>query len=153
MKLLRQASFICFLVLAFFILSCASTNKQKTESPASSERGERALYSDFDDILVPSDLKLDKKKSFVYGTTRSRVGVLIYEGRVDPASLSDFFQNNMQKDGWRLLGSFKYREYLLHFVKDDRACVITIEEKSFTTLTSIRLGPIESLPAKGKGVQ
>ena len=150
MKLLREAGFVCFLVLSFFILSCASTSKQKTEVPASSEQGERALYTDFDDILVPSSMKLDKKNSFVYGTSRSRVGILIYEGRVDPASLADFFQNNMQKDGWRMISSFKYREYLLTFIKEDRACVISIVEKSFTTMTSIRVGPIEPVASKGK---
>jgi hypothetical protein len=150
MKLLRQAGFVSFLVLSFFVLSCASTSKPQTESPASSDQGERALYTDFDDILVPSGMKLDKKESFVYGTSRSRVGILIYDGRVDPASLADFFQNNMQKDGWRMISSFKYREYLLTFVKEDRACVISIVEKLFSTMASIRVGPIEPVAAKGK---
>ncbi len=49
----------------------------------------------------------------------------------------------MQKDGWKLINSFKYREYLLNFVKEDRACVITVEEETFTTTVHIRVGPIE----------
>jgi hypothetical protein len=101
--------------------------------------------------LIPSDLSLDKKKSFVYSTSRSKVGILILEGRVEPSSLAGFFQSNMQKDGWRLLSSFKYREYLLNFVKEDRACVIIIEEKTFVTVVSIRVGPIEPLSLQEKG--
>ncbi len=95
-------------------------------------------------------MKLNKKESFVYATSRSRVGILIYEGSVDPGSLADFFQNNMQKDGWRLISSFKYREYLLNFVKEDRACVISIEDRTFSTAANIRVGPIEPVTTKGK---
>jgi hypothetical protein len=124
---------------------------QKEESIGPSEKPPNASYLDFDDILIPSDLSLDKKKSFVYSTSRSKVGILILEGRVEPSSLAGFFQCNMQKDGWRLLSSFKYREYLLNFVKEDRACVIIIEEKTFVTVVSIRVGPIEPLSLQEKG--
>lgn len=124
---------------------------QKEETAEPQEKTTKASYLDFDDILIPSDLSLDKKKSFVYSTGQMKVGILFLEGRIEPASLAGFFQSNMQKDGWRLLGSFRYREYLLNFVKEDRACVIVIEEKTFTTVASIRVGPIEPLSAQGKG--
>jgi len=142
------------LPIALFVLSLmlpASLMAQKEETPAPVEKKARAIYYDFEDILIPSELSLDKKNSFVYGTDRSKVGLLILEGRVEPSSLASFFQSNMQKDGWRLLSSFKYREYLLNFLKEDRACVITITEKAFTTIIEIRVGPIEqgSLPIKG----
>ncbi|MBI5968738.1 MAG: hypothetical protein HY882_12900 [Deltaproteobacteria bacterium] len=144
-KSLPIALFLLILILP------ASLMAQKEEAPSPVEKKPRATYYDFEDILVPSELSLDKKNSFVYGTDRSKVGLLILEGRVEPSSLASFFQSNMQKDGWRLLSSFKYREYLLNFLKEDRACVITITEKAFTTTVEIRVGPIEqgSLPIKG----
>jgi hypothetical protein len=150
MKIIRNPRVAIILFLAILMLP-GSLMAQKEEASSVPDKKARASYYDFDDILIPSELSLDKKNSFVYGTSRFRVGILVFEGRVEPSSLAAFFQNNMQKDGWSLLSSFKYRQYLLTFLKEDRACVITINEKSFTTTADVRVGPIElgSLPIKG----
>ena len=116
---------------------------QKEEPPTSQDKKPQASYYDFDDILVPSGLTLDKKNSVVYGAGRQKVGVLIFKGRVDPLSLADFFQNNMQKDGWKLFGVFRHREYLFGFLKEDRVCVITISKRCFSTKVTVNVGPIE----------
>jgi hypothetical protein len=126
---------------------------QKEEPSSAQDKKQRASYYDFEDVLIPSELTIDKKNSFVYGTSRSKVGVIIFEGRVEPTSLANFFQNNMRQDGWRLISSFKYREYLLNFLKEDRACVITITEKSFSTTVEVRVGPIEQDSLANKGTQ
>lgn len=144
-----QTTVIALFLLTFFLP--AGLMAQKEETPPVLEKKPRATYYDFEDILIPSELTLDKKNSFVYGTSQSKVGILIFEGRVDPSSLAGFFQNNMQKDGWKILSSFKYREYLINFIKEDRSCVITIVEKAFTTTVEVRIGPIEQLPIPIKG--
>jgi len=150
MKITRNLG-MAIVFFLFTLLLPGGLMAQKEEPPPPPDKKSTASYYDFDDILIPSELSLDKKNSFVYATSRSKVGILIFEGRVEPSSLASFFQNNMQKDGWTLLSSFKYRQYLLTFLKEDRACVVTITEKSFTTTVEVRVGPIElgSFPTKG----
>jgi len=116
---------------------------RKGETPPASGKETRASYYDFDDILIPSELSLDKKNSLIFTGGRSKVGILFFSGRVDPSSLAAFFQDNMQKDGWSLLSSFKYRQYLLVFLKKERTCGITITEKIFSTTAEVRVGLIE----------
>jgi hypothetical protein len=128
------------------------TARKGETSPVSSKET-RASYYDFDDILIPSDLSLDKKNSLVFTAGRSKVGILVFEGRVEPSSLATFFQSNMQKEGWSLLSSFKYRQYLLIFLKEERTCVITITDKTFCTRAEVRVGLIEQGTPAIKGSQ
>ena len=150
MKIINSLSMAIILFLFTWILP-GGLIAQKEEPSSAQDKKQRASYYDFEDVLIPSELTIDKKNSFVYGTSRSQVGILIFEGRVEPVSLANFFLNNMSNDGWKLISSFKYREYLLNFLKEDRACVITITEKSFSTTVEVRVGPIEqdSLATKG----
>jgi hypothetical protein len=96
-------------------------------------------------------MKLDKKDSFVYTAANFKVGILSFTGRVEPDSLTSFFQNNMPKDGWRQISTLKYRETMLVFLKDERACVITIKEKFFNTSLKVRVGPIDQAASPVKG--
>jgi hypothetical protein len=152
MKIIRilGVAVILFL-LALMLPGCMTAQKGGTSSV--SDKGTRASYYDFDDILIPSELSLDKKNSFVFTAGRSKVGILLFSGRVEPSSLAAFFQTNMQKDGWRLLNSFKYRQYLLIFLKEERTCGITITEKTFSTKAEVRVGLIEQGSPEIKGTQ
>ncbi|MBI4791267.1 MAG: hypothetical protein HY789_00635 [Deltaproteobacteria bacterium] len=66
-------------------------------------------------------------------------GVLNFEGRIDVISLSDFFEGSMPKNGWRLSGVVKAKNYLLIFTKPDKTCMITISENklNFNTIVNI----------------
>jgi hypothetical protein len=152
MKIIRipGVAVILFLV-ALMLPGCVTARKGEPASVPTKET--RASYYDFDDILIPSELSLDKKNSLIYTTGRLKAGILVLGGRVEPASLASFFQNNMQKDGWSLLSSFKYRQYLLVFLKEDRVCVIMITEKTFSTAAEVRVGPIEQGVVSIKGPQ
>ena len=152
MKITRSQGMAIVLFLLTLLLP-GSLMAQKEEPSSAQDKKQRASYYDFEDVLIPSELTIDKKNSFVYGTSRTKVGILIFEGRVEPTSLANFFQNNMRSDGWKLINSFKYREYLLNFLKEDRACVITITEKSFSTTVEVRVGPIEQDSLAIKGTQ
>ena len=67
---------ILLVVVGFILLmlvaagGCASFNKDKTATAPSarSSSGVPALYYDFGDVLVPKELKVDKKSSFIYQT-------------------------------------------------------------------------------------
>ncbi len=107
-------------------------------------------YYDFPDIAIPPDMKLVQKKSFVYGTTQTKGGLLVFSGRVEPSSLATFFQVNMQKDGWKLINIFKYPNYLLVFTKGDRSAAISISEGMYNTVAEVRVGINDHEPAKGR---
>ena len=152
MKIIRNPGVTVILLLITLMLpGCMMA--QKGESSSVSAKGARASYYDFDDILIPSELSLDKKNSLLFTAGRSKVGILLFSGRVEPSSLGAFFQSNMQKDGWSLLSSFKYRQHLLIFLKEERTCVITITEKTFSTTAEVRVGLTEQGSPVIKGTQ
>lgn len=138
-----------------FLLSagCAylKQNKEKTSSPATSEKnsGASPLYYDFGDVLVPSELKVNKDASFVYRTPGFSAGVLILKGRVEMASLIAFFENNMSKDNWQPISSFKSPRSIMLFHKENRWCVINISEKEFNTHVEIWVAPTSSEAGSG----
>ncbi len=138
------------LVLVNFILPAALPAQTAGAPQSAPDISSRAQYYDFDDIQIPRELSLNKKKSLVYGSGPSKVGILIFSGRVEASSLASFFQNNMQNDGWRMLSVFKHRDYLIPFVKGDRVCVITILDNMWSTVAEVRIGPIEQLQTQGR---
>jgi hypothetical protein len=108
--------------------------KEKEQEPVSS-------YYDFGDVLIPKELKVDKKSSFVFRTPGLTAGVVSLEGRVEINSLISFFDNNMAKDNWRLVSSFKSPRTMMLFHKENRWCVINIFEKKFNTYVEVWVAP------------
>ena len=112
-------------------------------TPAASKRDKRpaTLYHDFEDVLLPSGLKVDKRRSFIYHTPDFKAGVLVLTGRVDVSSLIRFFNKNMAKDNWRLASSFKSPRTIMFFKKPNQDCIVNITEKQFTTEVEIWVAP------------
>ncbi|MEW6671058.1 MAG: hypothetical protein AB1427_05105 [Thermodesulfobacteriota bacterium] len=140
-------------VMALVIGGCAGS-KIKGEGSAPSaqkDNGPVPLYYDFGDVLVPSELKVDKDASFVFRTPGYSAGVLALTGRVEVNSLIDFFYNNMSKDNWKLISYFKSRRTLMLFNKENRWCAINITEGDFTTYAEIWVSPTAMEGATGKG--
>ncbi len=148
--MIRRLTIVFLSLFLFSIFSaCATTKKEGASSPP--EERPRASSYDFSDILIPSEMKLNQKDSFVYTSAHFKVGILSFSGNVEPDSLASFFETNMPKDGWRLISTLKYRETMLLFLKDERACVITIKEKTFSTSLKVKVGPIDQAAIQGKG--
>ena len=158
MRRRSTVTLILSLLLVSFLFACATSGQRDAKSGASSTpaaQSTRAGYYEFDYVLVPADMKLDRKDTFTYSTGKFKVGVLTYTGRVEPDSLAAFFQNNMTKDGWRQISTFKFRETTLVFLKDERAALITIADGLFSTKLQIKVGPTEQVvsPAKPGAVK
>lgn len=132
------------------LTGCASTPPKEGGTP-SSDTALRASFSGFEDVVIPSDISADKKKSQVYSAGKVKVGLLTFEGRVDSDSLADFFLNTLPRSGWKLMTTMKDRAYGLIFLKDDRVCLITIRETWLTTVCEVRLGLVEKGSEVGKG--
>lgn len=137
-------------VLSILFSGClpASKSQKKNTSAASTGKVKKTskkpapLYYDFGDVLIPSELKINRRESFVYETSGLAAGVLVLSGRVELNSLIAFFTNNMGKDNWSLISSIKSARTLMLFKKENRWCVITILEKElFSTEVEIWVAP------------
>lgn len=133
---------IIFVTLLLFTMSCAQMNAQGTSTPPPPAAEESAdYYYDFDDILVPKEMELKNEDSFILETPNSKSGVMVFEGKVEISSLTNFFINNMMKDNWQLRSAFKSNRTILVFEKMDRYCIINITDGKFTTLLEIWVSP------------
>jgi hypothetical protein len=145
---------ILVILIGFSLALSGCIGGVKEEKPGAAKspsmQAKFGTYYDFPDIAIPPDLKLVEKKSFVYGTTQTKGGLLVFSGRVDPSSLATFFQINMQKDGWKLINTFKYPNYLLVFTKSERSAAITISEGLYSTQAEVRVGINDQEPVKGR---
>jgi hypothetical protein len=135
------------LLVLVISLGCApskkSTKSSKTSEPVATtpSKTPAPLYYDFEDVLVPSELKVDREKSFVHHAPDFRAGVLVLTGRVEINSLVRFFENNMAKDNWRLESSFRSPRTMMIFEKPNRNCIINITGKQFNTEVEIWVAP------------
>jgi hypothetical protein len=120
--------------------STASVSKEKKDVP---------VYYDFGDVLIPKELKIDKDSSFVYSAPGFSAGVLALSGRVDVSSLCAFFEENMTKDNWKLIVSFKSPRTVMLFQKENRWCVINITDGKFSTGVEIWVAPTVTEGARG----
>ena len=129
-------------LLILFCLACSSTPKTTDGSEAREKDEKNApLYYDFDDVLVPRELTLNTNASFVYQTSGLTAGVLVFTSKVERGSLIQFFENNMAKDNWQAVSSFKSPRTLLLFQKENRWCVINVTDNNWDTLVEIWAAP------------
>jgi len=143
--------FLLILLLALGFFGCASSSKNSSPSQATLQKdaGSMPTYYDFGDVMVPSELKLNRKESFVYATGGATAGVLTLKGRVDRDSLIAFFENNMIKDNWRLISSFRAPKAVMLFQKESRWCIISVEEDLMSEQVKIWVAPTINAPAMG----
>ena len=124
---------LLMLFLAALLLpGCAQLNNLGLNTPKSEEATAEESHpepyhpAEFRDLLIPSELDWARDKSMVVNTESYAGGVLFFSGRVEINSLTDFFVNSMQKDGWKMVGSVKYKDVLLAFTKPHKTCTIII---------------------------
>ena len=112
-----------------------SLGSKKIENPP-------PLYYEFKDILVPGELTEDKKQSSVIGTGGNATGFLAFYGRVELRSVAHFFEVKVPEGGWKLISVIKSPSSTnMIFHKNKRWCLITLQEKGFTTEVGIGVSP------------
>ncbi len=141
-----SACFGVFIAMLFLISGCSMFNSGKSlpDDPNDEEKAKSApLYHDFGDVLTPRELEVDREVSFIYKTPGFSAGVLTLKGRVDRNSLIAFYENNMPKDNWRLVSSFKSPRTMMLYHKENRWCVINISEGGIynNTLVEVWVSP------------
>jgi hypothetical protein len=135
------------LIMVFAIIGgcMPAMNGDSAEGEVGIQQSEESVstsYYDFGDVLIPEELTLNKKKSFVYRTEKFITGILAFSGRVDIESLIGFFTNNMVKDNWQLISVFKSPKSIMFFSKKNRSCIINIMDKPFSTEVEIWVAPV-----------
>ena len=123
--------------------AAAPASETTTAPPPPSPSKYQGKYYFFDDVLVPGELEYDQKKSFVYATPQFKAGVLYFsKWNLDTDSVMTFFLNNMEKDGWKMITSYRGKESHMTFFKPDRGCTIRITSSWLgETHVEIRVGP------------
>lgn len=123
------------------VLSDHSEGKPQTASRPAPTTNPVGSYQEFDDVLIPNELSLQGKSSFVFETPQFKTGIVVYKGRVDAVSLANFFEKELPKDNWRLRSKMKYNRTIMVFEKPDRDCVINILDDTFSTTLEIMIAP------------
>jgi hypothetical protein len=143
------------LISALFIIllaGCSSLNfghgSDKTEGP---EPSQSYFPTKFHDFEVPNELKLDRDTTLIINTSSFTGGIVSLTGRLEVDSLTDFFNQSMQKNGWKLMGEAHYKNVLLAFTKPNKTCMITIYEGQYGASTKVHAYMTEDLTAGGGG--
>ena len=129
---------------------CSTTAKEQQQGqPATGPAPDGSAWAEvgrvyLDDVRVPSELEYDVEDSILYETPKFKAGVLRFsKWRLDVPSLIDYFIYNMEKDNWKLVNTFRGKEFLLNFSKPNKTCSIRIGEKwTGTTTVEIQVGPL-----------
>ncbi len=130
--------------------SKAAPPRQTGSAPAAAAPESNFVYYDFDDIAVPSGFKLSSEDSFVYQSGGLKSGLLVFDGRIEPVSATNFMVAAMTRDNWRLKSSFKYNRTLMLFEKPGKVAFIAITESITNTRLEVWVAPI---PEAGAGPQ
>lgn len=139
------ACFGMITIFIFIISGCAGPKSKKTGSPSAvshqKENKNAPKYQDFEDVLLPPKMKVDRDTSFVFQTPGFTAGVLTLKGRVGVNPLVAFFDTNMAKDNWRIIASFKSPRSIMMYQKENRWCVISISKRDYNTFIEIWVAP------------
>ena len=144
-------------LLAFFISGCfGDTFSSKPEDGTSDvqpkSRKITAVYYDFEDVLIPMELKVVEDKTVVISTPGFTSGIITLKGRIERRSLFNFFTNNMQKDNWNILSQIKSPgTTIMVFQKAARISVITIRSEQYNTYVEVGVAPSVEESEAGTG--
>ncbi len=130
---------ITLAMILMVFAACQSMDKGDTKKVEAQKR--LPDVREFEDVLVPRDMLVDRDASFVYSGAGQPMGLLRMSGRVDATSLMRFFKTNMPNDGWQMVSELRAPQSFLMYQKAKRMCVILIEDGTFQTFADIWVVP------------
>jgi hypothetical protein len=147
-------------VTLFFILAlvtalgaCTTTGSSSTETaaPTAVEYQEPDYYYDFDDILIPKEIKYVEGDSYKLDNAKFRAAIMKFKGRVQVLELVQYFINNMSKDNWTLISNNKAGKLsVLNFEKFNKSCVIQVDDAFGSATTTIIAVEVKDSSINGK---
>jgi hypothetical protein len=113
------------------------TTAGSTSGPAVSSQT-KAVYYDFEDVLIPVELSVVQDKSMIVSTPGFTSGIMMLKGRVERRSLINFFNNNMLKDNWTMVSQIASPNMaILVFEKPMKSAVISIKSEHIYTYVEV----------------
>ena len=144
--------FALFSLCLLLLLSACSTLQSSGSNGEPGSSSSTAMPPFFPngvkDMQIPAELELRRDDSMFINTASYNGGILSFEGRVEIESLADYFTTTMQKNGWKMAGSIRYKNVLLAFVKPNKSCIIKLLETNLTWKTQVYIYYTEDLQAK-----
>jgi hypothetical protein len=145
----RTRKLMVCLVLSLFVLSvqgCTYFDMASEENATTLVTESKPFYPrDFDEVLIPDGLSLDRQESMYIKSESFNGGILNYYGRLEVNSLTVFFENTMPQKGWILSGSVRSANSLLIFTKPEKTCMISITESKLSVNTEVYIYISENL--------
>lgn len=150
MPSLRWLPFFFALMALLIASSCATRStpppnpvysQQQAPGTSLTKQSTQPLFYGFPDIPLPQELSLQRGDSYVYQESQLRAGFVALKGRVNLASLVNFFQLALPREGWTPKGELRHRRSVLIFEKPGRTCVINFYERLFYTYAEIYVVP------------
>jgi len=149
MKGIQQYGAIITLALIMVLTGCAERfnlggrigqgQTAAPPAPVQTEAPSSPVYLDFNDVLVPPELKRSAGECYL----SNGFGRMVLSGRVDGDSLSKFFISGMPSTGWQVLDQYKYQGAIrLSFSKPDKISTILITENPMDTKVEIWVTPL-----------
>ena len=97
------------------------------------------MYLDFEDVQIPSGLRINREMSFVYESNDLKAGVMTLIGTPKVADVLAYFQDHMPKDNWQLLSKFKYHKNILLYSKPGKVCIIVVTQPASLTFLEVEV--------------
>ena len=88
-------------LLAMTFTACSSVNGGGSGAEGAANTTSPTLYRDFDDILLPNEMEIDPKRTYIVEGSGVTNGILTVKGWVDRDSLITFFKSAMNREKWR----------------------------------------------------
>ena len=130
--------------LGLMMLFSGCTKRVHTEPTGEEGPIPIVTVREFPDVPIPKELKIDDKESFVYMTPEFATGMLVYNGNVDYDSLVRFFDESLTRNGWIIQASLKYTRTLFFYQKENRICLLTIQDTPLNVRVEIWVAPLET---------
>lgn len=141
-----RKAIILFIIIGLLTVSgCSWFRKSSQDAPQAQPKSEtlnQAFYG-FPDVPVPKELTYVSERSFVFETSNLKAGIMFFNGDVEMQSLENYFKIYLQKNGWRFVNSYRYKDVILNFTKDDKTCNIKMTRATFNTEVEIWVGPAD----------
>lgn len=141
---------LCGLIL-FMLAGCSGLNLGQGTTQEGTGTSQAYFPTKFRDFEVPNELQVDRSKTLFINTSSFNGGIVYLTGRLEVESLTDYFSQSMQKNGWKLSGEAHYKNVLLAFTKPGKNCLISLYEGELGTSTKVYAYITEDLGAGGAG--
>ena len=122
------------LLLTSFLSSCMGESLVPVKGPEGNPDLE-LNFSQFDDIPIPVNSKLQREESIIISRKIGWSGRLVFETTEDQIEVFDFFRNELPKFGWKKISEISSESSLLNYQNTQRFASIQIFEKTFIDST------------------